>query len=62
MTTSRGALRGMPDGVREPAGDALEIGKYPVAPLVPQLVEGRREKLVVIHRDVFFPARRETPF
>jgi len=34
--------------MREPAGDALEIGKNPVAPLVMQAVEGVLEKLAVI--------------
>src|SRR5665811_2264084 len=44
------AHRGMPHRVREPAGDALEIGENPVAPLVMQAVEGGTEKLAVIHR------------
>jgi hypothetical protein len=35
--------------VRKPAGDALEIGKDPVAPLVVQAAEGGTEKLAVIH-------------
>jgi hypothetical protein len=36
--------------MREPAGDALEIGKHAVAPLVMQAVEGGTEELAVIHR------------
>ena len=43
------ALRGMPDRVRETACDALEIGKDPVAPLVPQFAQGRREITLVVH-------------
>src|ERR1043166_8076925 len=44
------AFRGVPDRMREPAGNALEIGKHPVAPLVMQAVESIVEKLAVIHR------------
>src|SRR3954466_15482781 len=44
------ALRGVPDRMRKPARDALEIGENPVAPLVMQAVEGGTEKLAVIHR------------
>jgi hypothetical protein len=33
----------MPDGVREAAGDTLEVGENPVTPLVTQPVERRRE-------------------
>ncbi len=40
----------MPHRVREPAGDALEVGENPVAPLVMQAVEGGTEELAVIHR------------
>ena len=43
------ALRRMPERVREAAGDAFEVGKHPVAALVAQLVQGRREKIIVIH-------------
>ena len=43
------ALRRMPVGVREPAGDALQVGEHPVAPLVPQRLQGTREKFVIIH-------------
>ena len=32
--------------VRKAAGDAFEIGKNPVAALVPKCVQGRREKLL----------------
>jgi hypothetical protein len=40
----------MPHRVREPAGDALEIGENPVAPLIMQAAEGGTEELAVIHR------------
>jgi hypothetical protein len=36
--------------MREPAGDPLEIGENPVAPLVMQAAEGGAEKLAVVHR------------
>jgi hypothetical protein len=36
--------------MREPAGDALEIGEHTVAPLIMQAIKGGTEKLVVIHR------------
>ena len=38
------ALRRMPERVREPAGDALEIGEHAVAPLVMQGRQGAGEK------------------
>jgi hypothetical protein len=37
------ALRRMPDGMREAAGNALQIDKNPVAILITQPVECRRE-------------------
>jgi hypothetical protein len=40
----------MPHRVREAACDPLEIGEYPIAPLVMQTVEGDSEELAVIHR------------
>ena len=43
------ALRRVPEGVRKAAGDALEIGKHPVAPLVVQAAQGVGEKRVVFH-------------
>ncbi len=43
------ALRGVPDRVRKTACDALEIGENPVAALVPQFAQGRREITLVIH-------------
>ena len=49
MTTSLRPLRRMPDGVRKTAGDPLEIGKHPIAPLVAQTVERIGEKRIVIH-------------
>src|ERR1700712_5919788 len=52
------ALWGMPHRVREPAGDTLEIGENPVAPLIMQAAEGGREKLAVIHRQTW-KAERE---
>jgi hypothetical protein len=36
--------------MRESAGDPLEVGENPVAPLIMQAVEGGREEPVVIHR------------
>jgi len=39
----------MPEGVRKAAGDALKVGKHPVTALVPQPVQGGREKNTVIH-------------
>jgi hypothetical protein len=36
--------------MREPAGNAFEIGEYPIAPLVVQAVESGTEELAVIHR------------
>src|SRR5207244_9365266 len=47
------ALRRVPDRMREPARDPLEIGKNPVAPLVMQAIEGVLEKLAVIHRQTW---------
>src|SRR5713226_2988707 len=44
------ALRRVPDRMREPARDPLEVGENPVAPLITQAVEGGREELAVIHR------------
>jgi hypothetical protein len=39
----------MPDGMGKAAGDALEVGKDPIAALLPQPVQGRPEKPIVIH-------------
>src|SRR5438045_7182912 len=39
----------MPDRVREPAGDALEIRKHAIAPLVVQRRQRIRENGVVVH-------------
>jgi hypothetical protein len=36
--------------MREPAGDAFEIRKNPVAPLIMQTTKGGTEILTVIHR------------
>jgi hypothetical protein len=49
----------MPDRVRESAGYALEVRKHPVASLVPQPIEGRREITLIIHV-FYFPAPRLT--
>src|SRR5665811_577490 len=43
------AARGMPEGMRKTAGDAFEVGKYPVTALIPQRGQGRLEKTFVIH-------------
>ena len=37
--------------MRKPARHPLEIGKYAVAPLVMQAVEGGTEEFAVIHRE-----------
>ena len=39
----------MPDRVREAAGDALEIGKDPVAPFAAQPRERVGEKVIIVH-------------
>jgi hypothetical protein len=39
----------MPDGLREPAGDPLQVGKNPVAPLIMQAGQGGIKKIFVIH-------------
>src|SRR5436309_14525044 len=44
------ALWRVPDRMREPARDPLEIGKNPIPPLLVQGTEGALEKLGVIHR------------
>ena len=49
------AMRRMPNCVREPAGDALKVGKHPVTPFIPQPLESRREITFVIHV-FYFPA------
>jgi hypothetical protein len=36
--------------VGKPAGNSLEIGEHPVAPLIMKAVEGGREEFAVIHR------------
>ena len=48
--------------MREPAGDALEVGEDAVAPLVMQAVEGGTEELAVIHREDLEPEGSCTPF
>jgi hypothetical protein len=40
----------MPNRMRESAGDPLEVGEDPIAPLIMQAVEGGREEPAVIHR------------
>ena len=42
-------VRRMPEGVRKASGNALEVGKYAVTALVPQLAQGGGKKYVVIH-------------
>ena len=37
-------FRGVPDRARETAGQPLQIGKHPIAPLVPQTGESAPEK------------------
>jgi hypothetical protein len=37
--------------MREPARDPFQIGKYAVAPLVVEAVEGGTEELAVIHHE-----------
>src|SRR6185312_10048118 len=43
------ALRGMPGGERETAGDTLKIGEYAIAAFVTQPDQGIVEELIVIH-------------
>ena len=43
------SLRGMPDRTREAAGQSLEIGKHPVAALVPETGQGICEMRLVVH-------------
>jgi hypothetical protein len=40
----------MPHRMRETAGDAFQIGKDPIPPLVMKAIKGGTEKLAVIHR------------
>src|SRR4051794_13781009 len=44
------ALGRVPERMREPAGDALEIGEHAVAPLGVEAIKGGTEELGVIHR------------
>ena len=43
------AFRGVPDRVREPAGDPLQFREHAIAPLVMQAVQGVIEEGLVIH-------------
>src|SRR5258705_4563251 len=43
-------LWGMPHRMGESAGDPLEVGEYPIAPLIVQAAEGGSEERAVIHR------------
>ena len=43
------ALRRMPDRMREAAGNALEIGKHPIAPLAPQPGESVGKIIIIVH-------------
>jgi hypothetical protein len=54
-----GALRRVPDRMREPAGDALEIREHPVAALVPQSGDCGGEEPVMIHGTGLRPWRCE---
>src|ERR1019366_2312489 len=47
-------IRRMPDRMRKPARQTFEIGKNPVAALVPKLVQGPIEKDVVVHDALTF--------
>ena len=40
----------VPMGVREPAGDALEIGENAISALVAQFIQRRHEEVIVIHK------------
>ena len=55
------ALRRVPDRMRKPAGDPLEIGEHAVAPLVMQAAEGGTEELAVIHRQNLKRSLRPEP-
>src|SRR5690242_3567650 len=46
-------LRGVPNRMREPAGDAFEIGEDAVAALVMEAAEGVIEELAVIHHEAW---------
>jgi hypothetical protein len=37
--------------MREPAGNPLEVGENPVAPLIVKAIQGGIEELAVIHRE-----------
>src|SRR5690348_10968781 len=43
------AVRRMPDRMRKPAGDALEIGEHAVATLVTELAQSSIEEDIVVH-------------
>ena len=42
-------LWGVPDCARETAGEPLEVGKHPVAALVPEPGQGPREIRIIVH-------------
>ena len=44
----------MPDGVRKPPCQALQIGEHAIAPLVAKLIQSPVEKAVVIHDALTF--------
>src|SRR5476651_473486 len=52
----------MPQRMRKAPGDALQVGKHPVAAFVMQPVQGGCEKSVVIHTIFYFPRTRASPF
>jgi hypothetical protein len=43
--------------MRESAGNPLEVGENPIAPLIMQAVEGGREEPAVIHRKTWNASR-----
>src|SRR3974377_1824651 len=57
-----GPLRGVPERMRETTGDTLEVGKNAVAALIPEGIQCRRKKRVVIHDDFFPPPARGALF
>ena len=55
-------LGGMPERVRETAGDALEVDENPIAPLLAQLLQRGREICLVVHPSRLSPATRLVAF
>jgi len=50
-----GALQRVPDRTGKPAGAALQVGKYPVAALVPEAVQGGGKKASYFMKTTPYP-------